>query len=192
MDFEKKLNQLSAYNIAFEIKQGYYHVCLVYNNNNWEIMESDNENLYIEKRNGICHYIGETNKVTIDEIFASIQSTIDYNIDLENKLILFRQKTEELQELFSKEDIEKLRTIRFEFGEKEEKKKRGRKPKKENQKSKETDTKEETVEKVENSEKETEEISNPQQFEEETQPQINEEEDIVIMNEGYMEELERE
>ena len=191
MDFEKKLKELSAYNIAFEIKQGYYHVCLVYNSN-WNIVESDNENLYIEKRNGICHYIGETNKVTIDEIFASIQSTIDYNIDLEKKLILFRQKTEELQELFSTEDIEKLKTIKFVFEEKEEKKKRGRKPKKEVSIPKETDIKADTAEKTENKEKETEEIPNTHQVEEEIRPQINEEEDIVIMNEGYMEELERE
>ena len=38
-------------------------------------------------------------------------------MDLQKKLILFKQKTEELQALFSDEEYEKLQTLKFVFEE---------------------------------------------------------------------------
>lgn len=114
MNWEERLSKLNEYNVSFEIKQGYYHIALQYDNN-WNILVSDNENIYIQEKNGTYHYIASTDSIKIDELFNLIDSTIEYNLDLQKKLLLFRQKTEELQEIFSTESYDKLKTIEFTF-----------------------------------------------------------------------------
>ena len=114
MNWEEKLRELSGYDIAFEIKQGYYHISLKYQDN-WNIIVPENENIYVEQRNGICHYIASTDSITIDEMFKVIDNTIEYNTDLEKKLELFKEKVAKLQELFSTESYKKLKTIEFVF-----------------------------------------------------------------------------
>ena len=113
-DWEDKLKKLNDYNIAFEIKQGYYHISLAYNPN-WNVLIPDNKNIYIEERNGIHHYIALVENVNIGEIFKCVEETINYNKDLERKLILFKEKAKELQDIFSKEEYDKLKTLEFTF-----------------------------------------------------------------------------
>jgi hypothetical protein len=99
----------------------------------WEILEPDNESIYVEKRNGVYHYIAPVDSVTIAEMFKTLDTTIDYNMDLQRKLLLFKKKTEELQEIFANESLEVLETIEFKYGLKKKeqaKKKRGKKSKK--------------------------------------------------------------
>lgn len=189
MDFEKRLNELSEYDVSFEIKQGYYHVSLVYKDG-WDVVSCDNEYIYIEQRNGVCHYLASADSVNIDDIFNAIESTINYNIDLQKKLELFRKKTEELQELFAKESLDVLETIEFKYGKKEEpvKKKRGRKPKKK-------DVEEEQVKQEETPVKEEpqpEENTPPTPVQEEEEHiDYCQEEEVIPMEEGFMEEVER-
>lgn len=114
MNWEEKLKELSSYDIAFEVKQGYYHFSLKYPNN-WNIIVSENDNIYVEQRNDVCHYIASTDNTTIDDIFKVINETIEYNSDLEMKLELFKEKVAKLQELFSTESYKKLKTIEFVF-----------------------------------------------------------------------------
>jgi len=114
MDWENKLKELGNYNIAFEIRQGYYHISIMYQDS-WDIIMPENENIYLEKRNGTYHYIAATESVSIDDMFECVDNTINYNKDLEKKLELFKQKTAELQELFAKENYERLKTIEFVF-----------------------------------------------------------------------------
>ena len=114
-DWENRLKELSDYNIGFEIKQGYYHISIVFDEK-WEVLEPDNESIYVEKRNGVYHYIAPSDSVTIAEMFKTVDTTIDYNIDLQKKLLLFRKKTEELQEIFANESLEVLETIEFKYG----------------------------------------------------------------------------
>jgi hypothetical protein len=116
MDWENRLKELSGYDISFEIKQGYYHIALKYDDG-WDVLIPDNENIYVEKRNGVYHYIASVDTSKIEDLFKSIDATIDYNMDLQKKLILFKQKTEELQALFADEEYEKLQTIKFVFEE---------------------------------------------------------------------------
>lgn len=195
-DWEKKLKELKDYDISLEIKQGYYHISLVYNDT-WEILVPENELIYIEQRNGVCHYIGSIDSVKMEDMFTAISTTIDYNIDLQNKLSLFRQKTEELQDIFSKEDYETLQTIKFVYGKEEknecikEPKKRGRKTKKKDeivkQKKKENDK--HICETNEKEKQTTEETT----VEEENYVSPNYEQDeIVEVSEGFFEEMERE
>jgi hypothetical protein len=118
-DWENRLKELSDYDIGFEIKQGYYHISIVFDEK-WEVLEPDNESIYVEKRNGVYHYIAPSDSVTIAEMFKTVDATIEYNMDLQKKLILFKKKTEELQEIFAKETLEVLETIEFKYGLKKE------------------------------------------------------------------------
>ena len=81
MDWENRLKELNGYNISFEIKQGYYHVALVYENG-WSVLTPDNQSIYVEERNGVYHYIASIDDVKIEDIFNSIDSTIEYNMEV--------------------------------------------------------------------------------------------------------------
>lgn len=205
MDFEKSLKDLSCYNISFEIKEGYYHISLVFKEN-WEII-SDNDLISIVNRNGRTHYIGATDSVTIDDIFKLINSTIDYNIDLELKLELFKETTQKLQELFANEKLEVLKTIQFKVTRKKEKVKTETSKKEVKAKKKTTSKKTRTTKKI----KEENKLPKEEEMKEETEENVNntlisenniydehysilpyeEEDDIVTMEDGYMEEAER-
>jgi len=190
-DWENRLKELSDYNIGFEIKQGYYHISIVFDEK-WEVLESDNESIYVEKRNGVYHYIAPADSVTIAEMFKTVDTTIDYNLDLQKKLLLFKKKTEELQEIFANESLEVLETIEFKYGLKKKeqpKKKRGRKPKKQEEESKnlteELKEKEEVTENKENGIQETKPLNEDNGY-------IDNDEEVVMAQDGFFEELERE
>ena len=190
MDWENRLKKLNGYNVSFEIKQGYYHIALQYDES-WAILDSDNENIYIQEKNGVHHYIASTESVKIEDLFNLIDSTIEYNLDLQKKLILFRQKTEELQEIFSKEDYDTLKTIEFKFTKKSVQKKTTKKPKKKtNEKPKKTRTKSKQKTEVPKVEETNEEIVKNQLNQIET-PDYDKNDEVVIMNNEYFEELER-
>ena len=114
MDLEKKLKELSEYDIAFEIKNGFYHISVKYNEN-WSVLTPENEYIHAEERNNLFHYIGNMDNVTMDDIFNAIDKTIHYNQDLEMKLELFKEKTDELQKLFAEEKYEVLKTLKFDI-----------------------------------------------------------------------------
>ena len=190
-DLEKRLKELSGYDIGFEIKQGYYHISIVFDEN-WNVLESDNESIYIEERNGMYHYIASVDSVTIADMFKIVDMTIDYNIDLQKKMLLFKKKTEELQNIFANETLEVLETIEFKYGLKQQeqpKKKRGRKPKKQEEESKnlteELKEKEEVIENKENEIKETKPLNEDSGY-------IDNDEEVVMAQDGFFEELERE
>lgn len=196
-DWENRLKELSGYDIGFEIKQGYYHISIVFDEK-WEILEPDNESIYVEKRNGVYHYIAPADSVTIAEMFKTVDATIDYNMDLQRKLLLFKKKTEELQEIFANESLEVLETIEFKYGLKkkeQQKKKRGRKPKKQEEESKKLTEeyynalkeleKEEDTENKENEVQETKSLNEDNGY-------IDNDEEVVMAQDGFFEELERE
>ena len=190
-DLEKRLKELSGYNIGFEIKQGYYHISIVFDEN-WNVLESDNESIYIEERNGMYHYIASLDSVTLADMFKIVDMTIDYNIDLQKKMLLFKKKTEELQNIFANETLEVLETIEFKYGlnqQEQPKKKRGRKPKKQMEESKKlTEDLKETEEVIENKENEIQETKPLN----EDSGYIDNDDEVVMAQDGFFEELERE
>jgi hypothetical protein len=189
MDWENRLKQLNGYDISFEIKQGYYHIAIVYENG-WDILSPENESIYLEERNGVYHYIAAIDSVKIEDIFNVIDATIEYNMDLQKKLILFKEKTEELQTLFANEDLETLQTIQFTFNKQETKKKTKKsktKTEKKEKTSKKTKGKSKKTEKEET--KPTETVT--EETSENTTPYYDEADEIVTMGDNYMEELER-
>lgn len=182
MDWEYKLKELSNYDIAFEIRQGYYHISIVFVDG-WDVILPDNEDIYVEKRDGKYHYIASTDAIGINDMFASIEQTIKYNKDLEKKLELFKERAAELQEIFSKESYDKLKTLEFVFPPQKKSKKKTTKDKKTTTEKTESVTTAVTKEPnnmVTNVENETQNTSDV------------EEEKVVVMNDGeYMEELEK-
>lgn len=123
MDFEKKLTELAKYGISFETYNGeYYHISVEFPEG-WEILLPDNEYIHLENRGGVSHYVGSIKDIKIDDIFKAIDLTVSYNKDLEMKLELFKEKTDELQKLFSTEKYEVLKTLEFKVKRLKEKKK---------------------------------------------------------------------
>ena len=84
MEWEKRLKELNGYNISFEIKQGYYHIALTFDDG-WNILTPENEFIYVEERNNVYHYIASTDNVKIEDMFNAIDATIDFNMDLQKK-----------------------------------------------------------------------------------------------------------
>lgn len=141
LKLEDKLKELSEYNIGFEIKQGYYHISITFDKQ-WAILETQNANIHIEMRNGVTHYIASSDNTSIEDLFKAVGDTITYNTDLQKKLALFKEKSDELREIFSKETLDVLKTITFQYG---KPKRRGRPRKKTGEKVEETKQKKEDV-----------------------------------------------
>ena len=138
------------------------------------------------------HYIASVDSVTIADMFKIVYMTIDYNIDLQKKMLLFKKKTEELQNIFANETLEVLETIEFKYGLKHQeppKKKRGRKSKKQEEESKKlTEDLKETEEVIENKENEIQETKPLN----EDSGYIDNDDEVVIAQDGFFEELDRE
>ena len=187
MDLENKLRKLNAFNISFEIKQGYYHIALEFNDG-WDVIMPENESIYVQQKNGFYHYIALIDNVKLEDIFSAIDNTIDYNIDLEKKLQLFKQKTEELQKIFANEDYETLQTLEFKLGEKQELKKIIKRAK--------TTTKDKTPKKTRTKKTSKKEEKQLEEIKEnltkiESVDYDKEEEVVTMSNNGFIEELER-
>ena len=193
MDWEKRLKELNGYDISFEIKQGYYHIGIVYQEG-WNVLAPDNEFIYVEERNGVYHYIGSINDIKIEDIFKAIDTTIEYNMDLQKKLILFKQKTDELQQLFANEDYEKLQTLNFVFREEKENKKLTKKSNNKqttNKKVKTKRTKKTEQPITEELEEVTEQNTDKISLNSISTAEYDDNEEIVTMTDTYFEELEK-
>lgn len=121
LNLQDKMIELSAYNVGCRIEGGYCLISVTFDDN-WKVIPPENVNIECAERNNITYYCAPVNEVSFDEIFKSIYDTIDYNTDLEKKIILFREKVDELQKIFAEEDINVLKTITFKYKKKRSKK----------------------------------------------------------------------
>ena len=62
-------------------------------------------------------FYSDNNQHDVDYIIEYVESIIKYNIDKENKNILFKVKVKELQTVFKTENLEKLNKLFFDFKE---------------------------------------------------------------------------
>ena len=79
----------------------------------------------------LTYYYANKNDVEIEDILELIENTIKVYEEAREKAMLFRQKCEELKELFANTDIESLKNLKFII---EQQKKKTTKRKKEEQK----------------------------------------------------------
>lgn len=112
MGLEEMIIKLAPYNIGCKTVEGYFLVSLTFDKT-WQIVKPDNDNVECGIRNGVCYYSTPIGENGIQEIFDSINETIQYNENLAKKLELFETKVRELQELFTDEDLEVLKTLSF-------------------------------------------------------------------------------
>lgn len=168
MDLQSKLIELSQYGVGCRIAQGYSLVNICYDDN-WKIIRPQNELIEADMSDGVFYYCAPVDKVPLEEIFECVEATIEYNMDLKRKMDLFREKAEELQEIFAEEDLETLKSLKFTFP-----KKKGRK-KKDVQEA--TDTVDGTTTKAEA----TSEVH-------EEGPIVEEEEELIPVTETFIQE----
>jgi hypothetical protein len=94
----------------------------------WQVYPSIDGNIKPAKSDnttGEYYYYGDMNKVSLDDIFALINETIEANKDAESKIHLLNEKVIELKELFKRETFERLSNLKFVIEEpKQEKPKR--------------------------------------------------------------------
>lgn len=123
MNLQDIMVKLAEYSVGCRIMDGYFLINITYDCN-WNVIPPENEKIEFAQKNGVSYYMAMINEVSFEEVFNSIKETIDYNIDLQKKVNLFKSKVDELQEIFAKEDLETLRTITFEYGPKKKEKRK--------------------------------------------------------------------
>ena len=127
---------IEMYNDAIMVKIAYP--------SNWKYFPSEDGRINVtvgEDNPDLTYYYADSNNTTYEEIFDLVEETIKTNQDVILKLKLLKDKVEELKELFSNTEYEKLKTLKFSF---EEPKKT--KPKRKSTKKKEEPKIEENVE----------------------------------------------
>lgn len=83
---------------------------------NWAVFPSDDGKIKAAQSDQKAYeyfYYGDSNKVSLDDIFDFIKETIEVNQSIEEKAKLLVEKTKELQELFETTPLEKLKTLNF-------------------------------------------------------------------------------
>ena len=123
MNLQDILMKLQAYHVGCRVEDGNFLITLIYNEG-WKIIPPENNKIDFGQEKDITYYAAAINEVSFDEVFMSIKETIDYNIDLQRKVTLYKAKVDELQEIFANESLEKLRTITFVFDEKKKPKRK--------------------------------------------------------------------
>lgn len=121
LNLQDKLIELSSYNVGCQINSGYALVNITYPTE-WSVVPPSNELIEYDTQKGIYYYCAPMDKVPLEEVFDSINETIEYNIELKKKLDLFQEKVEILRQLFIDEDFETLSTIDFKIKKKRVKK----------------------------------------------------------------------
>lgn len=119
MNLQDKLISLSDYNIGFTMYDEKFLISITYKDT-WSVIKPEDEEITFmkdEKHNNIFYYTTPLNgdPQHLQHIFDTIDETIAYNKELEDKIVLFNQKIEEMQDIFSKKTIEELRTMEFTF-----------------------------------------------------------------------------
>ncbi|MCD8207754.1 MAG: hypothetical protein LUD72_07445 [Bacteroidales bacterium] len=112
MNLQAKLLELSAYNVGCRFVDGFALVNITYDQN-WNVVPPQNEEIECAPQDGVYYYWAPIARVDIDSIFECIQDTINYNMEIKEKLTLFQEKIDELKQLFAEEDLETLKTVEF-------------------------------------------------------------------------------
>lgn len=125
MDLQEKLIELSEYNVSFNVANGNFVIRIKYDEN-WTIIQPDGEDIsfFRDDKDDTVYYYVASITVGIDRLFYAIDETIDYNHELEEKIVLFKEKMNELQELFTSEPIDVLSTLEFKVKKRKDKQKK--------------------------------------------------------------------
>lgn len=118
MKLEEKIASLSEYGLGFRTYKNNYIFFITYKDG-WAVIQPSDEEIKFMKddKNPNTYYyvteMGDINK--FQSIFETIDETILYNKEIEDKNALFKEKTEELFQLFIDKPITQLRKLQFSF-----------------------------------------------------------------------------
>lgn len=130
MNIQERIKNISEYFIGMQMstEDNIVYVRTRFPNN-WVISELLEDNFNVrgiqDKKNNTQFFFTNIEN-GFDVVFDAIDFTIQMNKSALERLELFKEKVEELKELFDSEEIEKLRRIEFTF-KKQEKKSRKKK-----------------------------------------------------------------
>ena len=117
MKLEEKLISLSEYGIEFKTYKNNFIITITYHDG-WSIIKPSDEKIkFIRDNNNPNTYYYATevsaDRTHLEGIFATIDETIKYNKELEEKMILLKEKIDELSKLFVDKPISELRRLEF-------------------------------------------------------------------------------
>ena len=121
MSIKDNILRLSKYNVGFRVTNGVYVVNVDYDED-WYIKPINKEGIDVigdEVKN--TFYYSTSIENDVNEIFAIIDETISFNIELEKKKVLFNEKYKELQNIFLDNDYSTLEKLVFTLPKKKEK-----------------------------------------------------------------------
>lgn len=98
MNLQDIMLKLSAYSVGCRIMDGNFLINITYDEG-WKVIPPENEKIEFAQKGKVTYYAAAINEVSFDDVFKSIKETIDYNVDLQRKVTLFKAKVDELQEL---------------------------------------------------------------------------------------------
>lgn len=119
MNLQDKLISLSKYNIGFKTHDDKFLVSICYKEG-WTAIKPSDESIQFmvsEKAKNTYYYavLIEEDTTHLQNIFNTIEETITYNIELEEKVTLFQKKVEELQAIFAERPLSELIGMQFTF-----------------------------------------------------------------------------
>ena len=152
MNLQEKIISLSEYKLGFNIYSGHTIINVTYPKE-WSVIKPENQEITFaqDEVNTETYFYSAPITFDIKNIFEIIEATIEFNKEMEKKILLFQEKQKELQNIFIEESYETLETLTFSF-----------KKKRKSQKSTPTETVVEKTVKEEDTTKEkqqTEELS---------------------------------
>lgn len=119
MNYYTLLNQTKNYLTSIRIIKDHVSFDLVLPNT-WVIPKkyTEGENVSVVKNsNDSVSFVCKFDENSVNDVEKTIKEVIQYNIDKEEKENLFRNKVKELKGIFDREDIDGLRSLKFEFDE---------------------------------------------------------------------------
>ena len=117
MNLQDKLVSLSDYNIGFRTYENNFIITIVYKDD-WAIIEPSDKDVKFfkdENKQNTYYYITQIGgkKDGLQNIFNTIDETIMYNKELEEKVELLKEKINQLYDLFNAKSIDELKTLEF-------------------------------------------------------------------------------
>lgn len=116
---QSKLDSLQPYIVGIRYVQGMQVVDAVFKTG-WTVPESDViRKELVEEENNYYMFYTDKEGITFDDLLEYVEGIITINIEREKKHELLKKKVKELQEIFKKNALSKLETLKFKFNEPE-------------------------------------------------------------------------
>ena len=114
---QSKLDSLQPYIVGIRYVQGMQVVDAVFKAG-WTVPESDViRKELVEEENNYYMFYTDKEGITFDDLLEYVEGIITINIEREKKHELLKSKVKELQDIFKKNTLSKLETLKFRFNE---------------------------------------------------------------------------